>query len=249
MPDEDQLYGVSQLPRIRMRLIRRLSLLVLLAVLVAGSTSAQSLPPPTGSAKAIQLQTTDGISCSEPPYRQSVNVEVNLCVDRLVDADAQGIPGVRLDVTVLPENDPELLATTDENQFASRPQPAGATFWGPLSIRARGLATTPALSESASSSPAPLPAVTILPSTEIEDSPSLTFASASTLDRKLTRARLRTQEEAKLRRSRQLQRDLNEQCLQMHLSDLECSLKLKSQKLSAIGQAGQSARSQPPANH
>lgn len=219
----------------QMRLILRLSLLVLLAVLVAGPTSAQSLPSPAGPAKAIQLQSTEGLSCSEPPHPQSANAEVNLCVDALVRADVQDTPGARLDVTVLPENDPELLPTPDEQQFASRAQPARATTWSPQAMRAQELATAPTFSESASSSAVYLPAVAIPASTEVDDSVSLDPAAASTLDRKLARARFRTQEESKLRQSRQLQRDLNEQCRQIHLSNLECRLKLKDQKLATVG--------------
>jgi len=230
----------------RMRLIRTLILSMLLAGLSVEAASAQSIPI---TAKATQPEDTNGPACSEPANPQALNAEVNLCIDRLVKAYVQDIPGARLDVTVSLQNDLELLPTPDENQLAPRTQPVRATSWSPQAMRTQGLATAPAFSESATSSAVHLPAVTIWASTEIEDSASLTFASASTLDRKLTRARLRTQEEAKLRQSRQLQRDLNEHCRQMHLSNIECRLKLKNQKLSAIGHTGQSARSQPQANH
>ena len=228
-----------------MRLICRLSLLVLLAVLVAKSTPAQSAPPPVRPAKAIYLQTTDGISCSEPPHPQSVDTEVDLCVNALVKANVQDTPGVRLDVTVLPENDPELLASPDESQFASRPQLPDATSWSHQPIGSPVLETAPVPAPPAAQ--LPVPSAT-LSAAEPGDGSSIDLASLSTPGRKLARARIRTQEEARQRQSRQLQKDLNEQCRQMHVSNLECRLKLKNQKVSAIGQAGQSATSQPQAN-
>jgi hypothetical protein len=235
-----------------MRLIRRLSLLVLLAVLlavlIAGPASAQSLPPPTGLAKAIQLQSTDAISCSEPPHPQSVNAEVDLCVNALVKTDVQETPGVRLDVTVLPENDPEMLAMPDPNEFPSRAPLTRTTSWGPPAIGVQKLSTSRALSESARPPPEQFSAIAILASTEVQDNASLDLTKASELDRNLARARIRKQEEARLRQSRQLQRDLNEQCRQMHLSTLECRLKLKDQKLATVGHRAVPANSSRQAN-
>lgn len=237
--------GVPPLLIMRIRLIRPLSLLVLPVVLVAGPTSAQSLPPPAGPAKAIQLQSTDGISCSAPPPPQSVNAEVNLCVDALVQADVQDTPGIRLDVTVLPENDPEVLASPYANQFTSRSPPPGATSWSQQLIRSPVLETAPAPALPAAQLPV-LPAT--LSAAEPGDRPSIDLASLSTQDRKLARAHIRTQEEARLRQSRQRQKDLNEQCRQMHGSNLECRLKLKSQKLATSGHRTALANSSQQAN-
>jgi hypothetical protein len=228
-----------------MRLIRRLSLLVLLAGPVAGPASAQSLPPPTGPAKAIQLQSTDGISCSEPPYPQSVNGEVNICVDALVKADVQDTPGLRLVVTVLPENDPELLTSPYANRFTSRSPPPGATSWSQQPIGSPVLETAPVPAPPAAQ--LPVPSAT-LSAAEPGDGSSIDLASLSTQDRKLARARILTQEEARQRQSRQLQKDLNEQCRQMHGGDLECRSKLKSQKLATSGHRTALANSSWQAN-
>ncbi len=232
----------------QMRLIRHLSLLVLLAVLIAGTTSAQSMPPPTGSAKAIPSQSADGTSCSEPPHPQSVNADVDLCVDALVKADVQDAPGVRLDVIVLPGNDPELLASQDKNRVASRHQLPSATSWGPQRFR-QELGATPTPSESASLSPAQSPAFTIRPSPEVADNTSLDLVNVSILDRNLARARVRKQEEARLRQSRQMARDQKEQCRQINLSNLECRLQLKNQKLLPTDHTGALPMSEQPANH
>lgn len=226
----------------RMRLIHRLSLPALLAVLVAAAALAQSVSPTTGAARAMQLQSANSTFCPEPPNPQAVSAAVNLCMDCLIRADVQDVPGVRLDQNVLPGNDPELLAIPEQNQFASRPQMAGATSWRPLAIRPQRLGATPTLSGPASSSAVQLPALAILASTEVDNSVSLDFAYASTLDRKLSRARSRKQAEEQRRQSRELQKDLGEQCRQLHLSDLECRLKLRTQKLSAIGHTDRIAK-------
>ncbi|MFZ0792984.1 MAG: hypothetical protein WAM65_04375, partial [Candidatus Korobacteraceae bacterium] len=65
-----------------MRLIR-LSLLLLLVVLLAAAASPQSIPV---TAKSRQSQDTDRSVCPEPSIPQAVSAQVNLCVDRLVDA-------------------------------------------------------------------------------------------------------------------------------------------------------------------
>jgi hypothetical protein len=226
----------------QMQLIRRLSSSVLLAGLIALAASAQSVSPTIRTAKAVQLQSIDSIFCSEPLNPQAVSAAVNLCMDRLVRADVQEIPGVRLDLNVVPANDPELLATPGQNQFASRPQLAGATLWGPQAIRARGLEAIPTVSGPDSWSAVQLPAAPILAPTEIDNSAPLDFASASTLARKLSRARSRKQVQEKQHQSRQLQKDLGDHCRQLHLSDLECRLTLKTQKLSAIGQMNRIAK-------
>jgi hypothetical protein len=231
-----------------MRLIHRLSLLAPLASLLAAAASAQSPPPPAGTVQAMQQPSTESILCLEPSSPQAVAAAVELCVDRLVKANTQEIPGARLDVAALPENDLELLSTPDQNQFVSPPRPPGVTSWSPKAIAIQPLATTPAISESPGSSALQLPAVTILASTEVDDSASLDLVSASSLDRKLNRARVRAQQEARLRRARQAQKDLDQQCRQMHLSNLECRLKLKNQKQSPLGHTDQIAQSHRQTN-
>jgi len=232
-----------------MLLIRRLTLLALLAVLVAGPTSAQSLPLPARPAKAIQPQGTDGNSCSESPHPQAVSAEVSVCVDAQLQTDVQNTPGVHLDVTVLPENDPEMFAAKDQNQFASRAQPTGVTSWGPQPIAVERLETPPVPSESASSFPGQLPAIAMLPPTEVAGNTSPNLTAASTLDRKLARVRIRKQQEASLQHSRALQEGLDQLCQQMHLSTLECRLKLKNQKQSAPSYTAQTAKSYHQPQH
>jgi len=150
-----------------------------------------------------------------------------------------------LDVTVLPENDPELLASPDESQFASRPQLPDATSWSHQPIGSPVLETAPVPALPAAQLPV-LPAT--LSAAEPGDRYSIDLASLSTHDRKLARARIRTQEEARQRQSRQLQKDLNEQCRQMHGGDLECRSKLKSQKLATSGHRTALANSSWQAN-
>jgi len=215
----------------RMRLIRR-SLLSLLAVLVAETTLAQSMPVTAGSKRP---QHASSVACPEPSNPQAVAAEVNLCNDRLIDADVQDIPGARLDLNVVPQNDPELLAAPDENQFPSPARPPGATSWSPHATLATASIATPAVSRSTGPSVLQPSAAPALAPAEAAGNSSFDLASASTLARKLTRNRLRTQEEARLRQSRQQQKDLNQVCRQMHLSDLECRLKLKAPKLATIG--------------
>jgi hypothetical protein len=230
------------------QLIRFLSLLLLFTALASEAATAQSAARVTrGAAAARQPQVPDPASvCSEPSDPRAVNADINLCVDRLVKADVQDVPGVGLDLNVFPYNDPELLSTPQENLFAPRPkvpsftswvpQP-GSTSWGPRPANVEVLQPEP---------DEPAPEKMPSPTVQAPGMPLLTDTTA-TLDElspglgpmpdtqwKLKRARARKAAEDKRRQSREQQKRFETHCRQLHLSDLECRLKLKSEPLASI---------------
>ncbi|SRR5579875_349037 len=238
------------------RQLIRFLLLVLLVALLAEAAMAQNATRASGTAAARQPQALDPATvCSEPSDPRAVSADVNLCVDRLVKADVQDVPGARVDRSLFPDNDPELLSPPQGNLPAPRPKAPSLTSWGPSpSFTSWGLqpgltlwgprpanagALPPeadkAVSEAPVSPAAPLPEAPLLTDTTIiPDEPSPDHDSSSVPRWKLKRAQAREEEERRRRLSRELQKRFDAQCRQLHLSDLQCRLKLNSDPLAAV---------------
>jgi hypothetical protein len=231
-----------------MKPIFRLNLTLLFGLL-AGVVSAQSTLPATGVVRPMQSGDIDYSLCTLPSIPRAASAAVDRCVSRLIKADVQDMPGARVDVNLTTRHDDQTVSPLDAIQFAARPQPRVATSWGvsPTEIDAPG--STAALSIGAKPSP---------PSSLFGSSPPIITASAegsppdagsaATLNRKLTRLLVRKQEEAKLRQTREAERSLAQECQQLHLSELECKLKLREQKLAMAGSIDSGKPRQQP-NH
>ncbi len=246
----------------RPQLIRFLSLLVLFAALVAEAVTAQSVPGTAAAAAVGQQRSRPTTVCSELTDPRAVNADVNLCVDRLVKADVQDVPGARVDRNVSLYNDPELLSPPQENLFAPRPKVPSVTSWGPQpGFTSWG--PKPAKLEIPQPEPdEPVPEATSSPTlqlsepslltdaTVIQNEPSPGLGPVPDTQWKLKRARAQKAEEDRRRQSHEQQKRFETHCRQLHLSDLECRLKLKSEPLTAItDRTNKLERLQPQDNH
>jgi hypothetical protein len=244
------------------QLIRFLSLLLLFAALTAEAVTAQSVPATPGMTAAGQQQSRSAAVCSEPSDPRAVNAEVNLCVDRLVKADVQDVPGVLLDRNVFPYNDPEMLSPPQENLSAPRPKVSSVTSWGPqpgftswgprpANVDASQPESNQPVPEAMPSPTLQLPEPPLLDDTTVtQDQTSPASGSAAELQWKRKRARAREAEEDRRRQSREQQKRFEAQCRRLHLSNLECRLKLKSDPLAAItDRMNQLEKLQPQDHH
>ena len=176
-------------------------------------------------------QDADNYFCRESPDGSAVKASVNLCLDRQLNADVQDVAGTRLNPNALPDDDPELLATPVAKK-SNRAPPATTSSWQPKPAQTGFLDT--ASQFRASDAFLPVPRLTITNRIEDSDSNPSDSPAPSLMQQQLARARARAQHEERRRRTREEQNSFHQQCSRLHMSDLNCRLRLRRQKLSAL---------------
>jgi hypothetical protein len=206
----------------------RLGILLLLSSSVV-QCCAQQTSGTQHIGNRAQPADSSNVFCLEPADTSAVNAAVDLCLDRLVKTDVQELPGTRVNLSILPADDPELLAIPVPIQPARVPQ---ASSWKPQTEQSGSLDRGPELQ---TDQPAALQ-LPPLPITGWSDNTDTNFSelSRSGIQQKLARATIRAQEEEQRRRWRNQQNSFHHQCSRLHMSDLECRLGLRQQHLSAL---------------
>ena len=170
----------------------RIRLLLLLMVCSAGPVWAQNTLPLGPYSDAWSARSLGPSVWPEHPNPPAVDVAVDSCVDRLVRADVEELPGVRLNPAALPANDSELLAPLDAKPRATRSSVPSATSWTPK-LPSSLLERPPPAAERTTPETVTLP---IMPSpadtAATEPTESIDSGSVSALQAKLSHIRLQT---------------------------------------------------------
>jgi len=202
--------------------IRSLPILMVCSMGPVWAQNTLTLDPTSAMGRARSLEES---ACPYHPNPPAVDVAVDACVDRLVKADVEELPGVRLNPALLPADDPELRATLQAKQPARPAQPPAATSWVVTPANAFVDTVSPAAELTASSAG---PLTTVPSPAEIvatEPTDSVDLGSVSALHLKLARARLRRQQERGRRQLVELQKRLEQQCQQLLFTNVECQSK------------------------
>ena len=209
-------------------------ILIWLAVLaVTRAALAQDAPSVSDAYDAWQPARPNNAVCSEPSAPQAVHAAVDRCVDSLVRSDLEHELGILRDDAVVPD-DPDLPNSPDMKPFTTRAGTTGASSWAPMALRRQ---KPQAASQSQGATD---PFVLRLPSsaslsntTDIDETLPSESVPPSTIAQGLARAR-HQREVARTQRHLTLPDTTQDQvCRQLHLSQLECRLKLKDQKVAA----------------
>lgn len=212
----------------------RIRSLLILMVCCVGSVWAQNSLTLDPNSDAWRSRKLEQSVCPDHPNPPAVDVAVDSCIDRLVKADVEELPGARLNPAALPANDSELFATVESKQSPTRARFTSATSWAPKP-------TSSLLERSPPAAEAPIPETVKLPimpspadTAATEPTESIDLRSDSALQIKLSHIRLQAPQERARRRSLELQKTFHQQCQTLLLSDAECRLRLQGQKVSGL---------------
>jgi len=211
----------------------RIVLAFLVALVAATGAFAQDVRPDAGSSEAWQHDLATHNPCSEPSNPQVVNAGVDRCADALVKAEVQEIPGIRLDETAVPQDDPELLLSPDQQGLGSRAHVQGATSWAPKAVRPQKTLLPPLQQSSGEEFVVRLPQVNTSTGEETGEALPSEIAPLNPVRRRLARNRVQKRDATKHPHSHTSEQNPDPACRPLQLSPLECRLKLKEQKLSA----------------